>query len=111
VNCHACIGGKSLGNDLKALERGGVQVVSGTPGRVYDLVKRNALQMSHLKAMVLDEADEMLSRGFKEQIYDIYRCVNDDAGRTCTHIRNRFFLDCCLLCELSVFSPAKIIFF
>lgn len=73
VNCHACIGGKSLGNDLKELERGGVQVVSGTPGRVYDLIKRNALNMGRLKAMILDEADEMLSRGFKEQIYDIYR--------------------------------------
>jgi ATP-dependent RNA helicase len=73
VNCHACIGGKSLGNDLKELERGGVQVVSGTPGRVYDLIRRNALQMSGLKAMILDEADEMLNRGFKEQIYDIYR--------------------------------------
>ena len=73
MNCHACIGGKSLGNDLKELERGGVQVVSGTPGRVYDLIRRNALQMSGLKAMILDEADEMLNRGFKEQIYDIYR--------------------------------------
>lgn len=73
VNCHACIGGKSLGNDLKELERGGVQVISGTPGRVYDLIRRNALRMSHLKVLVLDEADEMLNRGFKEQIYDIYR--------------------------------------
>ncbi|KAG7371210.1 DEAD/DEAH box helicase domain protein [Nitzschia inconspicua] len=73
VNCHACIGGKSLGNDLKELERGGVQVVSGTPGRVYDLIRRNSLNMGNLKAMILDEADEMLSRGFKEQIYDIYR--------------------------------------
>eukprot|EP00536_Pseudo-nitzschia_multiseries_P000840 jgi/Psemu1/62851/estExt_Genemark1.C_100177 len=73
VHCHACIGGKSLGIDLKELEKGGVQVVSGTPGRVYDLIKRNALNMSRLKAMILDEADEMLSRGFKEQIYDIYR--------------------------------------
>lgn len=82
MNCHACIGGKSLGNDLKTLERGGVQVVSGTPGRVYDLVKRNALQMGNLKAMVLDEADEMLSRGFKEQIYDIYRCVDEKQGAT-----------------------------
>ncbi len=84
MNCHACIGGKSLGNDLKALERGGVQVVSGTPGRVYDLVRRNALQMGNLKAMVLDEADEMLSRGFKEQIYDIYRYV---AGGGTAHMQ------------------------
>jgi len=73
VNCHACIGGKSLGLDLKELERGGVQVISGTPGRVYDLIRRNALRMTQLKVMVLDEADEMLNRGFKEQIYDIYR--------------------------------------
>jgi ATP-dependent RNA helicase len=73
VNCLACIGGKSLGNDMKELERGGVQIVSGTPGRVYDLIRRNALQMTNLKALILDEADEMLNRGFKEQIYDIYR--------------------------------------
>lgn len=73
VNCHACIGGKSLGLDIKELERGGVQIVSGTPGRVYDLIKRNNLKMDRLKLMILDEADEMLSRGFKEQIYDIYR--------------------------------------
>jgi superfamily II DNA/RNA helicase len=73
VKCHACIGGKSLGNDLKLLERGGIQVVSGTPGRIYDLIKRNALSTAHLKALVLDEADEILNRGFKEQIYDIYR--------------------------------------
>jgi ATP-dependent RNA helicase len=73
VQCHAAIGGKSLGLDIKAMERGGCQVVSGTPGRVYDLIKRNALQTQHLKVMILDEADEMLTRGFKEQIYDIYR--------------------------------------
>lgn len=73
VKCHSCIGGKSLGMDLKALEQGGVQIVSGTPGRVFDLIRRNALSTAHLKAMVLDEADEMLNRGFKDQIYDIYR--------------------------------------
>ena len=73
VNCHACIGGKSLGLDIKELERGGVQIVSGTPGRVFDLIRRNAFVTSNLKCMIIDEADEMLDRGFKEQIYDIYR--------------------------------------
>lgn len=73
VKCHACIGGKSLGDDMKQLESGGVQIVSGTPGRVFDLIRRNALSTVHLKAIILDEADEMLTRGFKEQIYDIYR--------------------------------------
>jgi len=73
VKVHCCIGGKSLGGDIKALETGGVQVVSGTPGRVYDLIKRQALQMRNIKVLIIDEADEMLDKGFKAQIYDIYR--------------------------------------
>ena len=72
VRVHACIGGKSVGEDLKRLEAG-VHAVSGTPGRVFDMIQRGALQTRALKLLVLDEADEMLSRGFKEQIYDIYR--------------------------------------
>jgi len=73
VKCHACIGGRSLGDDRKALRNGGTQVVSGTPGRVYDLVKRGDLVVRSIRAFVIDEADEMLNKGFKEQIYDIYR--------------------------------------
>ncbi|KAL7553874.1 hypothetical protein ACHAWF_018283 [Thalassiosira exigua] len=72
VKCRACIGGRSLGEDRKAL-REGAQVISGTPGRVYDLIKRGDLGTRSLKAFVIDEADEMLVKGFKEQIYDIYR--------------------------------------
>ena len=72
VRCHACIGGKSVGEDIKRLEHG-VHVVSGTPGRVYDMISRKALLTRGIKILVLDEADEMLNRGFKEQIYDIYR--------------------------------------
>ena len=49
------------------------QVISGTPGRVYDMIKRRALKTKEIKMLVIDEADEMLSKGFKEQIYDIYR--------------------------------------
>ena len=72
VKCRAVIGGTNVGEDIRALERG-VQVVSGTPGRVYDMIKRGALQTRRLKMLVIDEADEMLNEGFKEQIYDIYR--------------------------------------
>ena len=72
ITCHACIGGKSLGEDRKVLQ-GGCQVISGTPGRVYDLIKRGDLTTRGLKAFIIDEADEMLNKGFKEQIYDIYR--------------------------------------
>lgn len=73
VKSHACIGGKSLGLDLKAIEQHGAQIISGTPGRVFDLINRGALSTFNLKALIIDEADEMLNKGFKEQIYDIYR--------------------------------------
>ncbi|KAJ7524118.1 hypothetical protein O6H91_18G078700 [Diphasiastrum complanatum] len=72
VQAHACIGGKSIGEDIRKLEYG-VHVVSGTPGRVYDMIKRRTLRTRSIKLLVLDESDEMLSRGFKDQIYDVYR--------------------------------------
>ncbi|KAJ3284124.1 Eukaryotic initiation factor 4A-III [Rhizoclosmatium sp. JEL0117] len=72
VQCHACIGGTSVGEDIRKLDHG-QHVVSGTPGRVFDMIKRKHLRTGSIKMLVLDEADEMLSRGFKDQIYDIYR--------------------------------------
>ena len=58
--------------DIRKLESG-AHVVVGTPGRVYDMINRRALNTKDIKMFVLDEADEMLSRGFKEQIYDVFR--------------------------------------
>jgi len=72
VQVHSCIGGKSVGEDIRKLESG-VHVVSGTPGRVFDMIQRKSLRTRNIKMLVLDEADEMLNKGFKEQIYDIYR--------------------------------------
>jgi len=48
-------------------------VIVGTPGRVFDMCQKRHLRCDDLKIFVLDEADEMLSRGFKDQIYDIFR--------------------------------------
>merc|ERR1712010_144776 len=72
VVSHCCIGGKSIGEDIRKLDNG-VHLVSGTPGRVFDMIKRRNLRTRSIKMFVLDEADEMLSQGFKEQIYDVYR--------------------------------------
>jgi len=72
VEVHACIGGKSIGEDIRRLDSG-VQVISGTPGRVFDMIRRKNLRTRNIKMLILDEADEMLSKGFKEQIYDVYR--------------------------------------
>merc|ERR1719405_310340 len=74
VKCHACVGGTSVREDTRILQNG-VQVVVGTPGRVYDMLRRRALRPDYIKIFVLDEADEMLSRGFKDQIYDIFRTL------------------------------------
>jgi ATP-dependent RNA helicase len=72
VQCHACIGGTNIGEDIRKLDYG-QHVVSGTPGRVADMIRRRHLRTRHIKMLVLDEADELLNRGFREQIYDVYR--------------------------------------
>ncbi|XP_020599525.1 eukaryotic initiation factor 4A-3 [Phalaenopsis equestris] len=77
VQAHACIGGKSIGEDIRKLEYG-VHAVSGTPGRVCDMIKRRTLRTRSIKLLILDESDEMLSRGFKDQIYDVYRYLPPD---------------------------------
>ena len=60
-------GGDSIGKQLGRL-RGGVHVVVGTPGRVMDHMRRGSLDLSALRALVLDEADEMLRMGFIEDV-------------------------------------------
>lgn len=72
VQCHACIGGTSVGEDIRKLEYG-QHIVSGTPGRVFDMIRRRHLRTKNIKMLILDESDELLNMGFKDQIYDIYR--------------------------------------
>lgn len=72
IEVHCCIGGKRISDDIKALESG-VHIVSGTPGRVNHMIAERHLNTRNIKQMILDEADEMLNRGFKDQVYSIYR--------------------------------------
>lgn len=72
VQVHACVGGTAVRDDIRTLQQG-VHVVVGTPGRVGDMINRRALRTDEVKLFVLDEADEMLSRGFKDQIYEVFR--------------------------------------
>lgn len=74
VKCHACIGGTSVRDDIDKL-REGQHLVVGTPGRVFDMIGKRHLRADDLVTFVLDEADEMLSRGFKDQIYDIFKTL------------------------------------
>lgn len=74
VTVHASIGGTSMSGDIEAL-KSGVQIVVGTPGRVVDMIDRRYFKTHKIKMFILDEADEMLSSGFKEQIYNIFRLL------------------------------------
>ncbi|WP_109465553.1 DEAD/DEAH box helicase [Albibacillus kandeliae] len=63
----SCVGGMDMRDERRALERG-AHIVVGTPGRLRDHIQRGSLDMSELRAVVLDEADEMLDLGFREDL-------------------------------------------
>lgn len=69
------IGGTSTADDSQRLRFETPHIVVGCPGRINDMLKRGALSAEYLKLVVLDEADEMLSHGFSEQIYHIVRQI------------------------------------
>ena len=73
----AIYGGSDYGGQLRAL-RDGVSIVVGTPGRIIDHLERGTLKLSSLQTVVLDEADEMISMGFKEEIETILKTVTQE---------------------------------
>ncbi|MCV3736835.1 DEAD/DEAH box helicase [Rhizobium sp. TRM96647] len=73
----SCVGGMDIRTERRALERG-AQIVVGTPGRLRDHIDRGALDLSGLKAVVLDEADEMLDLGFREDLEFILEAAPDE---------------------------------
>lgn len=63
----SCIGGVDIRDERRALARG-VHLVVGTPGRLVDHLRRGSLALDQLQAIVLDEADEMMDMGFREEL-------------------------------------------
>ena len=76
LKCSLFIGGRSMEQDMTDLEKK-PQIVVGTPGRVHDLMRRRKLTTRTIKILVIDEADEMLSSGFKEQVYNIFQYLGN----------------------------------
>ncbi|KAG0300765.1 translation initiation factor eIF4A [Dissophora globulifera] len=68
VQCHACT---NVLEDTERLSQGS-HVVLGTPGRVFDMINRGVLRTESVKVVILDDADEMISRGFKDHIYELF---------------------------------------
>ena len=69
-------GGSSMEDQIRSLKRGS-QIVVGTPGRTVDLIKRRALKLGNVNWLVLDEADEMLNMGFKDELDKVLEATPD----------------------------------
>ena len=72
------IGGTSIQDDAEDIRNNCPHVIVGSAGRVYDMFRRKYITAKDIKLMVLDEADEMLSSGFKDQIYNIFQYMNEN---------------------------------
>jgi len=73
------VGGSSIDEDVYTLKNNTPHIIVGCPGRVNDMMNRNHIDSRNIKLIVLDEADELLSDGFKEQIYNIFQNLNSYA--------------------------------
>ena len=72
------VGGSSIDDDSDLLKTNIPHVIAGCPGRVYDMLRRQQIGSKNIKMIILDEADELLSSGFKEQIYNIFQHLKSD---------------------------------
>jgi len=78
IRSQLLIGGTPTEIDIDQLINNIPHIISGTPGRIFDMMRRKHLRTDKVKFMILDEADEMLSQGFKEQIYKIFQYLNSE---------------------------------
>ncbi len=72
------IGGTEIDGDIELLKKNVPHVIIGCPGRTHDMLRRRAINNNTINMIILDEADEMLSQGFKEQVYNIFQYLNKD---------------------------------
>lgn len=78
VSFKLLIGGASVEQDIRELEAQKPQIIVGCPGRIHDMIRRKKINTKSVKMLIMDEADEMLSSGFKEQVYNIFNFLNTD---------------------------------
>ena len=78
VQTQLLVGGTSVDVDREKLDSNPPHIVVGTPGRVHDMIRRKYLKPQNITTVILDEADEMLSAGFKDQIYKIFQFMPND---------------------------------
>lgn len=78
LHIKTAIGGSSVHDDINYLRKCNPQIIVGSPGRISDLIRRGCIDTKGIKLLILDEADELLSNGFKIDIYNIFQYMNQD---------------------------------
>lgn len=107
VKVQLLVGGTSVDVDRERLDSEPPHIIVGTPGRVHDMIRRKYLKPQDIGMVVLDEADEMLSAGFKDQIYKIFQFMPNDVQICLFSATMPEALD--NLTEKFMRSPAKIL--
>ena len=78
IRIKTVIGGSSIDEDANEIRENPPHIIVGCPGRVFDMIRRRHINANKFKLVILDEADEMLSSGFKDQVYNIFQHLNKD---------------------------------
>ena len=78
ISCLLLVGGTSVEQNKIDIREKKPQIIVGTPGRVHDMIRRRIVNTEKIKLIVLDEADEMLSSGFKDQMYKIFQFMPNE---------------------------------
>ena len=106
ITINLSVGGTTVRNNIDELLNN-PHIIIGTPGRVLDMINKKALDTKYLKVMILDEADEMLSKIFSNQIYDIFRFLpnNIQVGLFSATMTTEFFR----LSKCFMRNPVKIL--
>ena len=76
IRIKTIIGGSSIDDDAEQMRETPPHIIVGCPGRIFDMIRRRHINANRLKLVILDEADEMLSSGFKEQVYNVFKYLN-----------------------------------
>lgn len=78
IRLKTIVGGSSIDDDAEDMRKNPPHIIVGCPGRIYDMIRRRHISANKLKLVILDEADEMLSSGFKDQVYNIFKYLDRD---------------------------------
>ena len=76
LSVQTLIGGSYIDDDIRIFKNTSPQILVGCPGRVHDMMRRNVFNPKKIRLIIIDEADEMLSSGFKDQLYNIFKYLN-----------------------------------